>query len=344
MSGEKGRVRGAEAEEALRLYFLATGYYVEKGIAFKFSGFDVTDLDLFLYSKASALTRERINVDIKRKRTPQAIERIFWTKGLCEVLDFDKCMIATTDKKKQTRDFGRLHGVTVLDGGFLERVIKHYKSNDRITEAQLIGMMGGDCESCNGRKLKDIYINQKELLAGVMGFNSINKLLYDLNGLLRELTISTNKKEILTRMTLATIARILILFDFVSRSYSSADVMARKEMLEEGLRYGDAGKERAIEVIDSAIRLIAKVGQQSLFERTDLQREFDSQAIRYPAGGLAEFIALSETQKKLFDTSREFHDLAFRGKAPGLSNLVTLQKSFLGCFLDFFKLDRRDFI
>ena len=69
--------KGFAMEEALRNYFIKTGYYVIRGVPFTFGGFDITDIDLWLYSRTSSVSREITIVDAKNKKTPQAIERIF---------------------------------------------------------------------------------------------------------------------------------------------------------------------------------------------------------------------------------------------------------------------------
>ena len=117
-------LKGPAAEEALRNYFLSIGYFVARGCKFGFQGFDVTDVDLWLYGRTSPLSRERANVDIKNKKTPQALERIFWAKGLQATLGFDACIVATTDTRPDVRDFGLQHQVKVLDGRFLGRLTK----------------------------------------------------------------------------------------------------------------------------------------------------------------------------------------------------------------------------
>ena len=61
------RTKGPMAEESLRNYFLSIGYYVVRGVKFKFRCFDVTDVDLWLYSRKTPLNRERACVDIKNK-------------------------------------------------------------------------------------------------------------------------------------------------------------------------------------------------------------------------------------------------------------------------------------
>lgn len=73
--------KGPRMEELLRSYFLKTGYYVVRGVPFIYEGFDVTDIDLWLYSRTSSVSREVALVDAKNKKTPQAIERIFWVQA-----------------------------------------------------------------------------------------------------------------------------------------------------------------------------------------------------------------------------------------------------------------------
>ena len=78
--------KGFEMEEQLRNYFMQSGYFVVRGVPFVYEGFDVTDIDLWLYSRESSLTRNITIVDVKNKKTPQAIERIFWAKGLAKAV------------------------------------------------------------------------------------------------------------------------------------------------------------------------------------------------------------------------------------------------------------------
>jgi len=148
-------LKGPAAEEALRNYFLSIGYFVVRSCKFRFNRFDVTDVDLWLYGRNSPLSRERVNVDIKNKKTPQALERIFWARGLQIVLDFDGCIVATNDLRPDVREFGLQHRVKVLDGRFLGRLTKSGRSHqDRINEEQLmaeldqssLGKLGGGLE------------------------------------------------------------------------------------------------------------------------------------------------------------------------------------------------------
>ena len=92
--------KGHRMEETLRIYFLKSGYYVARGVPFRYKDFDITDIDLWLYNRTSPVSREISIVDVKNKKTPLAIERIFWTKGLQIAIKANSALVATTDKRK----------------------------------------------------------------------------------------------------------------------------------------------------------------------------------------------------------------------------------------------------
>ena len=117
-------LKGPRMEELLRSYFLKAGYYVVRGVPFIYEGFDVTDIDLWLYSRTSSVSREITLVDAKNKKTPQAIERIFWVQGLRIATKATNAVVATTEKRQEVKDFGRELGVLVLDGTFLGKLDK----------------------------------------------------------------------------------------------------------------------------------------------------------------------------------------------------------------------------
>ncbi len=86
MAVNKSTKKGADTEESLRSYFNSSGFFSVRGVPFEHAGISLTDIDLWIYIRESNFARIRINVDIKNKRTPQAMERIFWTKGLQTIL------------------------------------------------------------------------------------------------------------------------------------------------------------------------------------------------------------------------------------------------------------------
>src|SRR5690349_18167138 len=121
--------KGENMEELIRNYFLTLGYYVVRGVKYQYQGYDVTDVDLYLYGRSSSLTRERINVDIKNKKSPQAFERILFATGLKKLLGFDSCIVATTDKRPAVHEFGQAHETIILDGEFLAKITSSQNIN-----------------------------------------------------------------------------------------------------------------------------------------------------------------------------------------------------------------------
>ena len=118
----KALSKGYRMEELLRRYFIRSGYFTVRGVPFVYEGFDVTDIDIWLYDRPSPVSRHRIIVDTKNKSTPKAIERIFWTKDLQQVLGVEQSIVATTNKRPAVSDFGREQDVLILDGPFLDRL------------------------------------------------------------------------------------------------------------------------------------------------------------------------------------------------------------------------------
>ena len=132
----KGNLKGARAEEAIRSVFRKEGYYVVRGIPYVFQGRDVTDIDLWLYGRTGAF-RERINVDIKNKKTPQAIERFFWALGVMQVLRLDRCIVVTTERNPAVVEFGRRSNVAVIDGQYLQSP-QVEPDTDRLSEEEFL--------------------------------------------------------------------------------------------------------------------------------------------------------------------------------------------------------------
>ena len=74
--------KGGAAEEALRLYFQQLGAFVVRGVKVRAGKDHVTDIDLWVYTRASVHARHVAIVDIKNKKRAKGYERLIWLKGL----------------------------------------------------------------------------------------------------------------------------------------------------------------------------------------------------------------------------------------------------------------------
>lgn len=332
-------LKGPEAEEVLRNYFLSIGYFVVRGCKFKYNRFDVTDVDLWLYGRNSPLSRERLNVDIKNKKTPQALERIFWAKGLQAILNMDGCIVVTNDLRPDVREFGLQHQVKVLDGRFLGRLTKSGRSHlERINEEQFVAELEGESLGKLGGDWKGRYEASKTRLLNSLTFDGCNAWLDDIDYFFGQVDSLSTGSTSAWRMVHLMSAYFLVSVDFILREHVSAEQEQRRVLLENGFRYGTAGKSFTEKVGKMAAALVGSVVTQPGLVET-LERELVEQAADVKAELLAEF--LSKTHSALFDAAREFEAAAFALKVSPPSALSPFSQSVIGVLADFFGRDRK---
>jgi hypothetical protein len=335
--------KGSDGEEALRTYFREAGYFAVRGVPFQYKTHDVTDVDLWLYIKSTSLSRERTCVDVKRKKNPQAMERVFWTKGLRDVLRLERAIVVTSDNRRAVREFGAINGVTVLLGDFLQRVISGYNRTERITEEEFWGSLKGPCIVNKNILWPRWYRGAKSTLIDGLDFNTCNQFLSDIHLLLQEHIAAGNRPHII-RLLYLVISYFLVSLDFTIRSFGQMELNERKAILIEGLRYGEAGPERAREVIDTALTLIEGSGKADSFTRIDIRKEFQEQLNFLPAEILSDYFSRGESLKALFDLARDFESDAYATNLVQPPECRSEHKAIIGLLCDFCGIDRKKVI
>jgi hypothetical protein len=333
--------KGPGMEERVRQYFLSLGYYVLRGVRFKYNEFDVTDVDLWLYSRPSPLTRIRLNVDVKNRKTPQALERIFWTKGLQLALGLEGCFVATTDSRPDVREFGLKNDVGVLDGPFLSRLDKSSKpALERISEEEFlqeidrssVGKLGGDWK---GR-----YEEGKARVLTSLDFDGCNSWLRDTRFFLEQVGATEGKDPAAWRLVYASIGMLLIGVDFQLRRIATLEADQRRIALLDGFRFGHSGRAFAEKITAIASRIVAGAKSDESSGR-HFADELMRQAEAMPADILAEYFSKNSTQSHLLDVAREFEANAYALSTPVPSKTSTACQSVLGVVADFFSMDRK---
>jgi hypothetical protein len=333
--------KGAAMEENLRRYFLNLGYYVLRGVKFRYNSFDVTDVDLWLYAKTSALTRQRTNVDIKNKKTPQALERIFWVKGLKETLALDDCMVATTDSRSDVREFGLLHQVAVLDGPFLVRLQSSAKTYiDRLSEEEFMAQADHESLGKMGGDWKGRYEEAKSRVLIDLRFDGCNAYINDIQYFLEQRIALSESDPMLLRLVYSVTSMFLVAIDFVLKDYSTLDNEHRFRLLCEGFRYGNSGKEYATRLTHLTAELTEMTGITPGVGKA-IEVELKRQTKEMPVEALAEFFSKVVVQSALFSTAIEFESVAFAPVVPVPSKLSANAQSVLGVIADFINIDRK---
>lgn len=333
--------KGYEMEERLRAYFLSLGYYVLRGVKFSFNRFDVTDIDLWLYLRATPISRERSNVDIKSKRIPQALERIFWAKGIQRVLGLERCIVATTDSRQDVAAFGLAHEVTVLDGTFLARLEKSARSTaDRLTEEQLLALVDRACLGKVGGDWKGGYERSKARVLTGLDFDGANQWLHEILSLLDVHLSGPVEGDAALRLIYGNVGMFLVAVDFLMQGCLSLDAEQRRVYLTDGFRYGNSGKASAEGIVRVASRLAAAAtGQPASLEVIEHELQHQFSGVR--AEVLGEFFAKAGAQGAIIDVAREYEAAAYATAVPYPGELSVPAQTVIGALTDHFGRDRK---
>lgn len=334
MENQPTLFKGELMEELLRIYFLNLGYYVARGVKFKYDIYDITDVDLFLYGRSSSLTRNRINVDIKNRKSPQTFERILWANGLKKLLNFDSCIVATTDNKPVFHAFGQMHKTTILDGSFLNK-LRSNQTNDRISEEDLQRELSlhKSYKTFANKDWKFIYEQSKSKLLSEQDFSGFNSTLSTLHYFIEKSLTDKQKQEISTRMIYLTLSHLLIIMDFIIKDIAFLEQPEREKKLSDGLKFGNLGKDGVDKIINMALLIAGNKSSNSIYKQIESM----------PTEILKEFFGKNENAKNLFNWARDFEGLGFK-KNIIFPDLIDIHlKSLIAVMLDFMGIERKKF-
>ena len=321
-------------EEHLRNYFKNLGYFVVRSVKYKYEGNDITDVDLLLYGRTTFLGRQRINVDIKNKKTPQAFERILWANGLMRLLRFDSCIVATTDTRPVIHSFGRLHQTTIIDGTTLGKLRLNSLEN-RLSEEDLVNELVGikSFKNFPNKDWRTIYELSKSRLLTELDFSGANATLIVVKYLLEKALVDPQKRETAIRMLYVIIAHFLVIIDYILKDISFLEQGEREKRLSDGFTFGNLGKEGVDKIIQMA-ELISENKKGGVMMR---EMENESAVI------LKEFFGKAEVTRDIFKWARGFELLCFNKELITPESLDAPYKSIISVLLDYFAISRQSF-
>jgi len=333
--------KGYQMEELLRRYFIRSGYYTVRGVPFVYQGFEVTDIDVWAYDRPSSVSRQRIIVDCKNKTTPKVIERIFWTKGLQEVLGVEQAIVATTDKRTEVADFGREHGVVILDGNFLTKLEKTSENfADRLTEEQFVDLLATYSPTKDGGDWKGRVKAAKRPFAANLGYNAINRWIEEAHFFAEQMQIVQTHDEVACRILFLLLSFTAVAFDFVLKDLAFSEAATRFTNVNEGLRHGSPGVTSTSQVLRLAMGLIEHYVPENrniaVKVRERLTKDLDNLSTKM----LAEYVCKSGVAQELFNIAKELEAGAYKKQFVAPHALSPAAKSYLAVFVDFWGMDR----
>jgi hypothetical protein len=336
--------KGEQMEELLRNYFLKAGYYVARSIPFNYEGFDITDIDLWLYGRTSSVSREVAIVDIKNKKTPQAIERIFWVKGLQSAVHATNALVATTDKRIEVKDFGKEQGVLVLDGHFMSLLSRSNSILEyRFSEEDLFS----EIEKYTLGKLDDdwkgLIVKSKALLVKGLSFDSCNMWLEHGKYFAEQVITKPPHRQLAYRLCFLISSYIAVSVDYILRELSFSEQHDKEEKLNNGFRYGDRGIKGTKNIVNVSLALVEQFADNGADISNQVRINLDNELSGLPINILSEYLSKNDVGKSLFSISKELESLAMAKDFSPHSSAKVETRAFIGCLLDYWGLDRREF-
>ncbi|KND60950.1 hypothetical protein BVER_00816c [Candidatus Burkholderia verschuerenii] len=334
-------LKGPRMEELLRSYFLKAGYYVVRGVPFVYERFDVTDIDLWLYSRTSSVSREVTLVDAKNKKTPQAIEHIFWVQGLRVATKATNAIVATTDKRQEVKDFGRELGVVVLDGAFLNKLNHTDDPNGtRLSDEELFARINDYSFSKLDGDWRGRLTLSKSLLARSLSFDSCNQWLDQARFFAEQAIVKGTQRETALRCLYLLCSFIAVAVDFAMKELSFHEQVERSALIKDGFTYGSRGSAGLKKVLNVAMGLVEQHAKDGQTISRQVKTSVEKQLAQLNTAILGEYFSKNDVARTLFTVAREFEQLAMARQFMPHKNASTELRGMLFCLLDFWGIDR----
>ena len=333
--------KGPKMEELLRSYFLKSGYYVVRGVPFVYEGFDVTDIDLWLYSRTSSVSREIALVDAKNKKTPQAIERIFWVQGLRIATKATNAIVATTEKRQEVKDFGRDLGVLVLDGSFLGRLANTDDPNAaRLSDEEFFARINEYALSKLDGDWRGRIVLSKSLLAKSLSFDSCNEWLGQGRFFAEQSITKGIQRETALRCLYLMCSFVAIAVDFCMKELSFHEQSERSVLVKDGFTYGSRGSSGLKKILNVAMGLVEEHTNDGPAISRQVRISVEKQLAQLNTAILGDFFSKNDVARSLFTVAREFEQLAMARNFTSHEAASIELRSMFFCLLDYWEINR----
>jgi hypothetical protein len=337
--------KGLELEETLRAYFWQAGYFVLRGVPFRLDEDDVTDVDLWLYERPAALTRRRLIVDAKNRRSPKVSERLIWTKGLQAAPGVDGAIVATTDRRISAKKLSKMLNVTLLDGEAVAKLIhsEKLKRPAQLRSEEIDSAVKRIDEARRSSDWRQTLQGARASIIGGMGVESTNKGLAA-SAFFADQVVSAHpgsaQAGTALRLFYHTSALAAISLDYMLADdpFQSQDM--RRRTIIASLRFGSPEAAAGIPLIRAAVGLARTYSENGPAVAKQIEYGFYKDAHRIPAEIIADYVARVSTSDALFNVAREIELAATTIELRSYDELSIEAKSLLGVFLDFHGIPR----
>jgi hypothetical protein len=340
--------KGAVLEEVLRAYFLRAGFFVIRGVPFRFADDDLTDVDLWLYERPTGTSRRVQICDIKYKQRPKAIERIFWTRGLADALDVDGAYVATTDKRTNIREIANRLDLQLIDGTDIQRIqaSKVVLFAGRIDDERLIKELQFVDREFRNKDLQEARVDILSSLSEGFGASSAVRAL-EAFGRLAKATVGyhpdSKAARAAGRLAYLSAAIACESLDYVSVSAAFRTIEERRKLMMDAVRLGALSAPDGQHALKVALALVEKYAPGGRSAAAAVEAGLKRDLERIPAEIVADQAVRLLRSDQLFITGRELEMAAYHVDLPHFDHLDVNTKSMLGALLDYSGIDRERF-
>jgi hypothetical protein len=340
--------KGAVLEEVLRAFFLRAGFYVIRGVPFRFADEDMTDVDLWLYERPTGTSRRVQICDIKYKQRPKAVERIFWTCGLADALDVDGAYVATTDKRKSLRSIAEKLDLQLIDGTDIQRIqaSQSILSQARISDEELIQELQLVDKELRNKDLQEARLDILAALSEGFGAPSAVRTLESFSRLaLAAISYHPDSSAARAAGRLAYLAASIVCesLDYVSIGAAFRPITERHDLILNAVRFGALGDEQGQQNLKLALALVEKYAPGGKTTSSAVEASLKRDLARIPAEIVADQAVRLLKADQLFETGRELEIASYQAVLPPFDHLSVPTKSMLGALLDYASIDRERF-
>lgn len=341
---QKSTDKGGVLEEALRHYFLGMGSYVIRGVPFKQGKEDITDIDLWVYTRASVHARHVSIVDIKNKKRAKAFERIVWVKGLQAAVGADDAVVATTSSVEAVAPFAKRLDVKLLSKASLAPIQSKYGTDaNRLTNEDVLDRWKAvnlrGAETLKSRLASSL----SELSAGIT-FSALNIWIDDAVELLALSIDRERQPGELARAAYFFCSLVAIGADFLGRGEIFSEHEARRSFFRNGLLFGRPDADASKKFTDFAEQLVTEYLDQSGAAAARIRSGFDRSLEDLSINSLVDFFSKPAAGKELVDGAIMLEAASFKPKIPSPTELSREARTIIGLIMDYGGLPRSHFL
>lgn len=340
--------KGDALEELLRAYFLRAGFFVIRGVPFRFGGEDLTDVDLWLYERPTGTTRRIQICDAKYKQRPKAMERIFWTRGVADALGVDGAFVATTDRRRGLHSIAKKLNLNLIDGTDIQRIKASHSVAfpGRLTDEELEKLLSKVDANFRTKSMSEARSDILTSLSDGFGSSSLVRSL-EAFGRLSSNAVSYHPNSMAARASgrLAFLAASIVCqsLDFVSVGAAFRSNEERRELMLNAVRYGALGADNTLQMLRLAMGLVEKYGPGGRVSASTIEAALRRDLEKIPAEIVADQAVKLLRSDQLFVVGRDLEMAAYQKELPSFDGLDAHSKSMIGALLDYAGVDRQRF-